>query len=292
MKISSLLGRNKAQRSSFAFLPAQRRCAVVQTGNESRAPAEPKHRQHRTQYASEQVYYDNLEYYKLRLSASVESVACRWKSVLAVCCVMLAGSAMACPAAHASIGDAVATSLRQMAPDWVVVMVLAGLPVVELRGAIPIGIAVLGLQPWLVYLCAVLGNTIIVPLILLALPPLLRLSENVPVLYKTLDAFLSRAQKQTEGWDGGDVFWVLAWFVAVPLPGTGAWSGSFVAFVLGMPFVSGVLANFAGVCCAGALVTALVCMGWSGLWLAVIVLLVLPFARFLLKSMSADPRSG
>ena len=223
--------------------------------------------------------------------SSCKSLAGQWRSVLGVACFStIASTTLACPAAHASIGDAVAVSLRQIAPDWVVVTVLASLPVVELRGAIPIGIAVLGLQPWLVYICAVLGNTVIVPLILLLLPPLLRLSESVPVLYKALNAFLGRAQKQTEEWDGSDLFLLLAWFVAVPLPGTGAWSGSFIAFVLGMPFATGVLANFAGVCCAGALVTALVCMGWPGLWLAVIVLLVLPLARFLLKSMMSDPR--
>ena len=247
---------------------------------------DPKHQQKRAEDTCGKFYCED----KPILSAC-KSLACQWKTVVAGACVMLIGSAtLACPAAHASIGDAVAASLRQIAPDWVVVTVLASLPVVELRGAIPIGIAVLGLQPWLVYLCAVLGNTVIVPLLLLLLPPLLRLSEGIPVLYKGLDAFLSRAQKQTEGWDGSDVFWGLAWFVAVPLPGTGAWSGSFIAFVLGMPFATGVLANFAGVCCAGALVTALVCMGWPGLWLAVTVLLVLPLARFLLKSMSKDPR--
>lgn len=203
---------------------------------------------------------------------------------------MLAASTIILHPANASIGDAVATSLRGVAPDWVLVTVLATLPVVELRGAIPVGIALLGLPPWLVYICAVAGNTIIVPLILLSLPPLLKLSESIPVLYKTLDAFLMRAQRQTEKWESGDVFWVLAWFVAVPLPGTGAWSGSFVAFVLGLPFVEGVLANFAGVCCAAALVTGLVCMGWAGFWLAVIVLLVLPLARFMTMSLKSDPR--
>jgi uncharacterized membrane protein len=227
---------------------------------------------------------------KLSVSTS-RPLRCRWKAVPALTMLMLAvHSTLLCTTADASIGEAVATSLRQMAPDWVVVTVLASLPVVELRGAIPVGIALLGLPPWLVFLCAVLGNSLIVPAILVSLPPLLRLSERVPALSKGLNAFLLRAQKQTQEWSEGDVFWMLAWFVAVPLPGTGAWSGSFIAFVLGMPFSAGVGANVAGVCCAGALVTGLVCMGWAGFWLACIVLLVLPLISFLMKSMKADPR--
>lgn len=205
-------------------------------------------------------------------------------------CMALVVGALICPPAQASIGDAFAANLRQIAPDWVVVSVLASLPVVELRGAIPIGIAVLGLHPVLVFLCAVLGNTLIVPLILLSLPPLLNSATGIPPLYRALERLLQRARKQTAAWDGGDVFWALAYFVAVPLPGTGAWSGSFVAFVLGMPLVSGVLANFAGVCCAAVLVTALVCMGWAGLWLAVTVLLAAPLIHFLTRSMSKDPK--
>lgn len=209
-----------------------------------------------------------------------------------VFCIALAVGALICPPAHASIGDAVAANLRQVAPDWVVVTVLASLPVVELRGAVPVGIAVLGLHPLLVFLCAVLGNTLIVPLILLSLPPLLKSASGIPPLYKALEALLGRARKQTASWASCDVFWALAYFVAVPLPGTGAWSGSFVAFVLDMPLMSGVLANFAGVCCAGGLVTALVCMGWAGLWLAVTILLAAPLIGFLMRSMSKrDPLS-
>jgi uncharacterized membrane protein len=207
-----------------------------------------------------------------------------------VVCSLLAVGALTCPPAHASIGDAFAASLREVAPDWVVVTVLASLPVVELRGAIPIGIAVLGLHPALVYLCAVLGNTLIVPLILLSLTPLLNAAEKIPALYRAVEGLLQRARKQTTNWDSGDVFWALAYFVAVPLPGTGAWSGSFIAFVLGMPMMAGVLANFAGVCCAGVLVTALVCMGWAGLWIAITLLLAAPLIGFLTRSMSKDPK--
>jgi uncharacterized membrane protein len=192
--------------------------------------------------------------------------------------------------AHASIGDAVAKSLTSWAPDWVVVMALAAMPIVELRGAIPVGIAVLGLNPWLVLGLAVLGNVIPVPLILLALGPLVRASSNIPPLQRLMEAILDRAHKQSETWDKDQVFWGLAMFVGVPLPGTGAWSGAMGAFVLGMPFWPAVFANFAGVCIAGVLVTILSCMGWTGFWTAAIILLVLPFLAWLVRSVRSDPK--
>lgn len=195
------------------------------------------------------------------------------------------------PPAHASIAEAVSTSLRDVAPDWLVVLVLASLPVVELRGAVPIGISILGLPPPVTYALAVMGNMIPVPLILLGLRPLVKASAGVPPVYKLLELLLSRARKQTHGMDRDTIFMGLAYFVAVPLPGTGAWSGAIAAFVLELPFWPAVLSNFLGVCCAGALVTMLTCMGWTGLWLAIIILLILPLVSVLVKSMQADPRS-
>lgn len=195
------------------------------------------------------------------------------------------------PPAHASIAEAVAASLRDIAPDWLVVFVLAGLPVVELRGAVPVGISVLGLSPPLAYFLAVMGNMVPVPLILLGLGPLVRASAGVPALYRLLERILNRARKQTEGMDKETIFAALAYFVAIPLPGTGAWSGAIAAFVLDVPFWPAVLSNLIGVCCAGALVTMLTCMGWAGLWLAIIILLVLPLLSFLVKSMRSDPKN-
>eukprot|EP00892_Ulva_mutabilis_P010200 jgi/Ulvmu1/7552/UM037_0096.1 len=192
------------------------------------------------------------------------------------------------PPAHASIAQAVATSLREIAPDSVVVFVLASLPIIELRGAVPVGISILGLSPPLAYLLAVMGNMVPVPLILLGLQPLFHASTGLPPLYRLLEGILQRARKQTKQMDESTIFMGLAYFVAVPLPGTGAWSGAIAAYVLDVPFWPAVMSNFIGVCCAGALVTMLTCMGWPGLWLAIIILLVLPLLSFLVKSMKSD----
>lgn len=209
---------------------------------------------------------------------------CLTVAALSLGCVSLA------PPAHASIAEAVSASLRSVAPDWLVVVVLASLPVVELRGAVPVGISILGISPPVAYILAVFGNMIPVPLILLCLGPLVKASAGVPPLYKILEAILSRARKQTEAMDEDTIFLGLAYFVAVPLPGTGAWSGAIAAFVLDVPFWPAVLSNCLGVCCAGLLVTMLTCMGWTGLWLAIIILLLLPLLSFLVNSMRTDPK--
>ena len=208
---------------------------------------------------------------------------------LTVATLALAASLCAAPA-HASIGQALSTTLREIAPDWVVIIALAAMPLIELRGAIPVGIVIFGINPIIVLLLAAAGNMIPVPLIMASLGPLLRATEGVPRLHSAMERVLDRAQRQAESWGSENVFWALAFFVGVPLPGTGAWSGAAVSFVLSMPLAEGVLANAIGVAIAGILVTVLSCMGWAGLWLAVTVLLVIPVVSFLWRSMSKDPK--
>jgi uncharacterized membrane protein len=209
---------------------------------------------------------------------------------LAVSTLVLACLSCAAPgAAHASIGQALSTTLRDMAPDWVVIIVLAALPLIELRGAIPVGIVLFQLNPALVLLLACLGNMLPVPIIMSALGPLARGLEGFPRLYNAFQRILERADSQARDWGSGNVFWALAFFVGVPLPGTGAWSGAIVAWVLGMPFVDGLLANGAGVVIAGILVSVLSCMGWAGFWTAAVVLLVIPVMSFLVRSIREDP---
>lgn len=197
-----------------------------------------------------------------------------------------------CPGvANASIGEAMARTLRDVAPDWAVVMCLAAVPLIELRGAVPVGIVVLGMHPLIVLLLAVLGNMLPVPVIVGGLGPLSKSLDHVPALKNSLDGILHRAQRQVDSWGTRNVFWALAIFVGIPLPGTGAWSGAIAAFVLGLPFWYGVAANGVGVLIAGVLVTALSCMGWAGFWMVVMALLMLPLVSFMCSSLSKDAKS-
>ena len=105
-------------------------------------------------------------------------------------------------------------------PKWAVLATISAMPVVELRGAIPVGVW-MGLPIWQVFLTCVFGNMI--PII-----PLLFLLKN-ETLKSLMSPILKRAEKKASGLGVGspEKQWVsLAAFVGIPLPGTGAWTGT------------------------------------------------------------------
>ena len=147
------------------------------------------------------------------------------------------------------------------------VFFIAASPIVELRGAIPIAIKIYHI-PWpFAFLIAFAGNLLPVPFLLLLLGPLSKLAGRIRVLGKMLDWIFERSRRQ-----GGIVekykMIGLVLFVAVPLPGTGAWTGSIVAFLSGLGFRRAFLAIVAGVFLAGVIVTALTLIGWVGALIA------------------------
>mmetsp|Transcript_10691 Transcript_10691/g.22576 ORF Transcript_10691/g.22576 Transcript_10691/m.22576 type:complete len:605 (+) Transcript_10691:44-1858(+) len=149
-------------------------------------------------------------------------------------------------------------------PKWAVLSTISAMPVVELRGAIPVGVW-MGLPITQVLPICILGN--MVPIV-----PLLFLLKN-PTLKKLMGPILKRAEKKSSAL-GGDKQWVsLAAFVGIPLPGTGAWTGAMGAFLLGMPTPLALSAIFAGVVSAGCIMTAITLAGKTGGLVALSVLL-------------------
>lgn len=181
-----------------------------------------------------------------------------------------AAAALGCGAARAAAEDSikasgfglrVAESLRRLGwPDDTVVFALATLPVIELRGAIPVGYW-LRLHPVRLTILSVLGNMVPVPFIILYLKKLATfLSQNSASATRIMDLLFERARRKAAPVE--EFQWLgLMLFVAVPFPGTGAWTGAFIASVLGMPFWSGFTANFVGVVLAGLLVNLLMNLG-------------------------------
>ncbi|KAH7435586.1 hypothetical protein KP509_06G070800 [Ceratopteris richardii] len=137
---------------------------------------------------------------------------------------------------------------------------MATLPVLELRGAIPVGYW-MQMDPIKLSILSVLGNMLPVPFIVLYLEKLARaLSNRSSTTRKIVDNFFESTQKkgaqiQEYGWIG------LMAFVAIPLPGTGAWTGAIIASLLGMPFWDAITANFCGVVIACLVVNLLVNLG-------------------------------
>ncbi|KAF5177252.1 Integral membrane hpp family protein [Thalictrum thalictroides] len=152
-----------------------------------------------------------------------------------------------------SFGLKVANALRGSGwPDEAVVFALATLPVVELRGAIPVGYW-LQLKPWLLTVLSVLGNMVPVPFIILYLKRFASfLARSNPSASRFLDLLFEKAREKAGPIE--EFQWLgLMLFVAVPFPGTGAWTGAIIASILDMPFWSAFSANFFGVVLAGLL---------------------------------------
>ena len=133
---------------------------------------------------------------------------------------------------------------------------IAMLPVVELRGAIPVGVGMLGRSALpSVYLAAVLGNMLPVPFIIVYIR---RIFQWLRRRSRRLDGLVTRLETKAH-LKGRMVtrykYLGLCILVAIPLPGTGAWTGALVAAFLDMRLRSAVPAIFLGVVIAGSLVS-------------------------------------
>ena len=135
---------------------------------------------------------------------------------------------------------------------YIMIMAIAAVPVVELRGAIPAGAA--GLSPWAACAAAVIGNLLPVPFIVLSVRQIFDRLRKHPFFAPKVDALERRAHLK------GRLVWKyrllgLTLFVAVPLPGTGAWTGALVAAFLHIRLRHALPAIALGVLVAGVLVT-------------------------------------
>ncbi|AFV75840.1 COG2426 family protein [Thermus oshimai] len=136
------------------------------------------------------------------------------------------------------------------------VLAVAALPLVELRGAIPLGVA-LGFSLWEAFFLALLGNLLVAPLALFLLPYAVGVVVRVPALARLWEALEARVRLKGEEQVQRLGAFGLFLFVAVPLPGTGAWSGAVLAVVLGLRRRYALLAISLGVVAAGVLVLLL-----------------------------------
>ncbi|NLB80603.1 MAG: small multi-drug export protein [Clostridiaceae bacterium] len=135
------------------------------------------------------------------------------------------------------------------------VFLTAMAPVAELRGAIPLGFLA-GLSPIKVFLLSFIGNIIPVPFLILFSRPVIRYLKRIKPLEKVLTFFENRATKKANKIKGY-VALGLFLFVAVPLPGTGAWTGSLIAAVLNMRLKYAIPIITVGVLVAGVIIMAL-----------------------------------
>ena len=146
---------------------------------------------------------------------------------------------------------------ESLAGEFLLTMLVSMLPVVELRLGIPFGIGTLGLPEWAALTAAVIGNLIPVPFISVYIRRIFQwMRRRLPKLNSLVDRLERKAhlkgQKVTKYKYLG-----LMLFVAIPLPGTGAWTGSLAAAFLDMPLRKAIPSIVAGVLIAGMAITIL-----------------------------------
>lgn len=114
------------------------------------------------------------------------------------------------------------------------VMLTAALPIIELRGAIPVGIS-LGLSPIHATFLSFIGSMIPVPILLFSIRPIFNHLKKTKAFRNMIDKLTDRSLRRSNKIQKYG-FWGLILFVAIPLPGTGVWSGTLAAALLNMRF--------------------------------------------------------
>jgi uncharacterized membrane protein len=146
--------------------------------------------------------------------------------------------------------------LETMSGKFTLTMLVSMVPVVELRGGIPFGVAA-GLPVWEAWLAAVIGNLIPVPFIIVYIRRIFqwmrRRSQRLNRLVDRLERKAGRKMAAARKYEYLGLFIL----VAIPLPGTGAWTGSLVAALLDMPLRRAVPSILAGVVAAGLAISIL-----------------------------------
>lgn len=142
-----------------------------------------------------------------------------------------------------------------MLKNYLWIFFISMVPLVELRGAIPVS-QVMGLPIVPSFIVCIIGNMLPVPIIYLFARKVLEWGADKPLIGKFFTFCLEKGEKggkKLQEKAGRGLFVALLLFVGIPLPGTGAWTGTLAASILDMDFKSSVLAVMLGVLLAGVI---------------------------------------
>ena len=138
--------------------------------------------------------------------------------------------------------------------NYIITFLIYMIPLVELRGAVPYAIST-GIPLWQALLIGVIGNMLPVPIIFFFARHILEWGKEKPLIGNFFTWCLNKGhrggQKLEEAAGDKGIFWALLLFVGIPLPGTGAWTGTLAASILDWDFKRSVLAVMLGVILAG-----------------------------------------
>ncbi len=136
---------------------------------------------------------------------------------------------------------------------YLIVFFISMVPIVEIRGAVPVAVAN-DLNLFWTYVICILGNMLPVPIIYLFARKVLVWGSDKKVIGKFFSFCLEKAEtagRKLEAKAGNGMFVALMLFVGIPLPGTGAWTGTLAASILDLGFKKSVIAVMCGVVIAG-----------------------------------------
>ena len=139
--------------------------------------------------------------------------------------------------------------------DWMI-LVTAATPLIELRGSIPLGLT-LGIPIERVFIFSVIGNILPIPFILIGISLIMQYLRLIPKLHAWVEQKGIRGSSKLNNHFQKWGWLALLIFVAIPLPGTGAWTGALAASLLRLKFWPSFISIALGVICAGLLVSSL-----------------------------------
>lgn len=140
-----------------------------------------------------------------------------------------------------------------MLKKYIIIFLISMVPIIELRGAIPVAVGY-NLPLLQSYIICVIGNMLPVPIIFLFARKVLVWGCDKKVIGKFFTWCLEKGEhggKKLQDKAGKGLYWALLIFVGIPLPGTGAWTGTLAASILDMDFKKSVAACMGGVVLAG-----------------------------------------
>lgn len=144
--------------------------------------------------------------------------------------------------------------------NYIITFLISMIPLIELRGAVPYAISS-GIPLWQALLIGVIGNMLPVPIIFFFARHILEWGKEKTVIGNFFTWCLNKGhrggQKLEEAAGDKGIFWALLLFVGIPLPGTGAWTGTLAASILDWDFKRSVLAVMLGVILAGLIMGTL-----------------------------------
>lgn len=142
--------------------------------------------------------------------------------------------------------------------NYLIIFLISMTPLIELRLAVPTGLG-MGLPALPVYIICIIGNMVPVPIIFFFARKVLEWGKDKAFIGRFFSFCLEKGKKGGEKLKakaGKGMFWALLLFVGIPLPGTGAWTGTLAASILDLDFKTSVLACMLGVILAGGIMGA------------------------------------